>query len=83
MRIYQFDAKAAGRRVDRFESKQLTISHLLKGDHLQVVCVYLGSGGVIGRHPSVGHQFFFVVEGSGVVAGANGEEREIHPGAGC
>lgn len=46
----------------------------------QVVCMYVGAGGEIGRHPTVGGQLFCVVEGAGWVSGADGDRVAIQAG---
>jgi quercetin dioxygenase-like cupin family protein len=45
-----------------------------------VVCVRLGPGGVLGRHPAAATQAFIVIQGEGWVSGPEGERRPVVAG---
>ena len=63
----------------RFGSEALTVSPLARNAD-NVVCLRVGPGGRIGRHPAVGSQVFAVVEGVAVAVGAEGVEQVLSPG---
>ncbi|MDQ2983743.1 MAG: cupin domain-containing protein [Actinomycetota bacterium] len=50
------------------------------GGTAAVVCVRLGPGGRIGRHPAAASQLFAVVQGEGWVSGADGEQVPVAAG---
>jgi hypothetical protein len=67
MRIFRFDA-ATGHPITAFGSVNAAISPILRGaDPIQIACMRIGPGGVIGAHPAVGPQLFLVVGGEGWV----------------
>jgi quercetin dioxygenase-like cupin family protein len=58
---------------------------IVRGEHsgrMQVTCLTVEPGGVIGTHPAVGGQVFLVVAGSGWVSGEDGERQPITAGQG-
>ncbi|WP_141130744.1 cupin domain-containing protein [Virgibacillus dokdonensis] len=73
MKIYRFST-AYAKQVTAHESKNLSITPLLKLDKasIQMSYLYLEAGGVVGEHAASTDQLLFVVEGSGEVKGAEG-----------
>jgi quercetin dioxygenase-like cupin family protein len=45
-----------------------------------VVCVRLGPGGVLPRHPAASDQLFVVVQGEGWASGGDGAEQQVAAG---
>jgi quercetin dioxygenase-like cupin family protein len=74
------DAKGVSHRVDPKTSKTVISPIFGSADASQVVCMHVGAGGFIPRHPTVGPQLFAVVEGSGWVSGADGERVPLKSG---
>lgn len=78
MRLIRFGAEPAP-SFDRFGSAGFRFASLTV-DAWHVGLGYLDPGGRMGRHPAVVRQLLAVLHGSGVVAGADGDERELGPG---
>ena len=80
MRLVRFGPEQ-GREVERFGSVGFVHTRLAasSGDAALSV-VRLAAGGRIGRHPAASAQILAVVSGSGVVSGAEGEERRVDAG---
>ena len=74
-------APAPGRPIDRFGSVGFTHRRLAASDDVHVSRIVLEPGGRVGRHPAASAQLLVVVEGSGVVSGADGAERPVEAGA--
>ena len=78
MRIIQCDT-SAGVSDQRFGSRGFAVVPLVR--HAATAAIlHLAAGGVIGRHPAVGHQMFAVIVGSGTVSGEDGLEVAIEAG---
>jgi quercetin dioxygenase-like cupin family protein len=56
-------------------------SPLAAGESAHVVCIRLGPGGVLPRHPAASDQLFVVVQGEGWASGGDGAEQPISAGA--
>lgn len=79
MRIIDLDA--IGRRsVDRFGSVGFSVGGLGTGDGTHHAVVALDAGGIIGRHPTVGHQLLVLLSGDAIVAGADALAVPLAPG---
>ena len=80
MTIHEFSQELT-ERIDRFESSAASGIHLADGTgESHVYCVYFGSNGIIGQHPTGFCQLFLVVSGSGWVAGEDGIRKPIASG---
>ncbi len=81
MRLFRFDA-GTGRPISQFGSVQLELSPIYRASgQLQIVCMHLGPGGLVGYHQAEPAQLFLVVNGAGWVRGADGTEPlAIHEG---
>jgi quercetin dioxygenase-like cupin family protein len=80
MRIYTFD-RNVGHELKRSGSIGVTFTPVLRDvQEAYVACLYLDPHGVIGRHEAAANQLLLVVEGSGMVTGA--EARPVAIGAG-
>jgi mannose-6-phosphate isomerase-like protein (cupin superfamily) len=74
MRLLEF-GRGQGFREERFDSVAFDVTPVARSVS-SLSCLYLGPGGVIGRHDAVGAQLFCVVAGSGTVAG---DDRAVRP----
>jgi quercetin dioxygenase-like cupin family protein len=80
VRVFDFDSRRAF-AISGFGSRSATASPLTLPDgHAHVVCLRIGAGGVLGRHPASVDQIFVVVEGEGWVSGTNGERLPVTAG---
>jgi quercetin dioxygenase-like cupin family protein len=80
MRVYTFD-RAAGHNIKRFGSQGVTFTPILRDvEAAYVACIYLDPHGVIGRHEAAADQLLLVVQGSGVVCGAQATQVDIKAG---
>ena len=80
MKFLDFDAGGAF-AISGFGSRAATASPLTLPDgDAHVVCLRLGAGGVLGRHPASVDQVFVVVEGEGWVSGTDGERLAVTAG---
>ena len=80
MHIYSF-APATGRSIERFGSRGVIISSILRGaDDLHVACMHLEAAGIIGSHEAPSDQLLLVVQGSGVVTGEESQAVPVDPG---
>jgi quercetin dioxygenase-like cupin family protein len=78
--IYDF-SPAVGRDVERFGSRGVKISPILRGGGpLHVACFHLEAGGRIGSHEATVAQLLLVVRGSGEVTGSESEPTQVGPG---
>jgi quercetin dioxygenase-like cupin family protein len=67
--------------ISGFGSQAATAAPLTLPDgEAHVVCIRLGAGGLLGRHPAPVDQVFVVVEGEGWASGEEGERMAIMPG---
>jgi quercetin dioxygenase-like cupin family protein len=83
MRMFTFDRKEW--RIPHFDSIDAFATLIAHGEHsgkMQVTCLTVEPGGVIGAHPAVGGQVFLVVAGSGWVSGPDEERHAIQAGQG-
>jgi hypothetical protein len=77
MQLLRFDA-AAGRALDVFDSKALVLSPIGRVEGaVQIGCMHIGAGGVVGYHQATVRQLFLVVAGTGWVRGADETRRPI------
>lgn len=77
MHIYEFGADQ-GQKIDRFDSKGLTVTGLLGSSvDTHLVCMHIQAGGTVGRHDATIGQLFMVVSGEGWVSGADGRRLPI------
>ena len=80
MRLVRFGPEQ-GREIDRFGSVGLVHNRLAASSaDAALSVVRLAAGGRIGSHPAASTQILAVVSRSGVVSGADGEERRIGAG---
>ena len=83
METFAFDRKDW--RIPSFDSADAFATIIARGrfsGKIQVTCLAVEPGGVIGAHPAVGGQLFLMVSGSGWVSGDDGERIPIHAGQG-
>jgi quercetin dioxygenase-like cupin family protein len=81
LKVLDFDA-AQARQITRFDSDAATAVPLTVPEgETHVVCIRLGPGGVLGRHPAPVDQLFLIVEGEGWVSGAERERVAVAAGA--
>jgi mannose-6-phosphate isomerase-like protein (cupin superfamily) len=83
MEMFTFDRKEW--RIPSFDSAHAFATIIARGElsaKMQVTCLTVEPGGVIGTHPAVGGQLFLVVTGSGWVSGDDGERVAIRAGQG-
>ncbi|MEY9956687.1 cupin domain-containing protein [Streptacidiphilus sp. MAP5-52] len=82
MEIFRFER--AERLLNRHGSIGLHATRVAAGEgQLQVTCLTVEPGGVIGTHPATAAQLFLVVTGSGWVAGQDGNRLPISAGQGA
>jgi mannose-6-phosphate isomerase-like protein (cupin superfamily) len=70
-----------GRLIDRFDSRgarHIGVARLDGRGALSII--RLGADGVLGRHPAVVDQLFYVISGEGWVAGSDGARLPIRAG---
>ncbi len=80
MEILEFD-DAVGRLIDRFDSRDARHHGVARLDGRGGVSIIrLGADGVLGRHPAVVDQLFYVIDGEGWVAGSDATRLPIRAG---
>lgn len=80
MEIFELDVDG-GRGIERFGSRGAHHVAVARVDGRGAVSVIrLAEGGVLGRHPAIVDQLFYVVDGDGWVAGDNGARAPIRTG---
>jgi mannose-6-phosphate isomerase-like protein (cupin superfamily) len=80
LKVLDFGAKRE-RAISGFGSKAAAAVPLTLPDgDAHVLCLRLGAGGTLGRHPASVDQLFVVVEGEGWVTGADGERVRVAAG---
>ena len=82
MRRYRFDA-TVGQFLTIFDSSGFVFSKLVRLEDardLRISCAHVQAGGVIGHHPATVPQLFVVVQGQGIVLGADGVAIPIQAG---
>jgi quercetin dioxygenase-like cupin family protein len=80
MKLYRFDTTAA-RPITQFGSVNAMIAPIQRTPgKVQIGCMHLAPGGVVGSHPAASPQLFLVVSGAGWVRGAEDERRPIAAG---
>jgi quercetin dioxygenase-like cupin family protein len=68
--------------ISGFGSRAATAVPLTVPDgEAHVVCIRLGAGGLLGRHPAPVDQLFIVVAGDGWASGADGERVPVATGS--
>lgn len=77
LKIFRFDTEV-GKKIENYGSKNLSLVPMLRGvaDNIQIVCMHLQQGGLVGLHQAAAPQLFVVVEGEGWVKGQ--ENKEVH-----
>src|SRR5215472_5834109 len=79
--IFRFDR--ADKIVRRYNSEGLRVARIAEGEgQVDLTCLTVEPGGVIGTHPAVGIQLFLAITGDGWVAGADGDRVPITTGWG-
>ncbi|MBM6995988.1 cupin domain-containing protein [Paenibacillus sp. DXFW5] len=73
MKLFRFD-QSVGRSIDKFGSKNLVITPILRIlerhiDVVQISSMNMNPGGLIGGHEAHGPQLFIVVAGEGFITG--------------
>ncbi|WP_037608730.1 cupin domain-containing protein [Streptacidiphilus rugosus] len=82
MEIFRFER--AERLMTRHGSIGLHATRVAAGEgRLQVTCLTVEPGGIIGTHPATSAQMFLVVTGGGWVAGQDGNRFPISAGQGA
>ena len=80
MRLFRFDA-AIGHTITQFASREAVITGIQRGSmQLQLGCLHLGPGGVLGYHPATTRQLLLVVAGNGWVRAGTETRRPIAVG---
>jgi quercetin dioxygenase-like cupin family protein len=80
LEVLDFNAERA-LAISRFGSRAANAVPLTLPDgEAHVVCLRLGPGGVLGRHPASVEQLFVVVDGEGWASGADGERVPVTAG---
>ena len=83
MRTLHFSAPH-GVPVEDFGSHAVSSVRLAQGaGESHVYCLHFAPGGVIGPHPTGFDQLFLVVEGTGWIAGPDGQRRRLRSGQGA
>lgn len=81
MELFPFDR--AEHVIDRFDSSGATATRVAKGDgRVQLTCLTIAPGGIIGEHPAPVRQVYLVIAGEGWVAGPDGERVPVSAGTG-
>lgn len=82
MQIFHFDR--GEKVIDRYASEKLRATRVAAGvGQVQLTCLALAPGGVIGTHPATETQLFLVIAGEGWVAGPDGQRTPISVGWGA
>ena len=80
MQVFRFDA-AAGRALEVFGSQALVMSRIGRVDgEVEIGCMHIGAGGIVGYHQAAVRQLFLVVAGTGWVRGADTTRHPIAAG---
>jgi mannose-6-phosphate isomerase-like protein (cupin superfamily) len=80
LKVLDFSAERA-LAISGFGSKGAAAVPLTLPDgDAHVICLRLGAGGTLGRHPASVDQLFVVVEGEGWASSADGERVPVAPG---
>ena len=80
MLIYSF-APGTGRSIESFGSRGVKFSPILRGaGPLHIASMHLEADGIIGSHEATTDQLLLVVQGSGVVTGADAQAVQVEPG---
>ena len=82
MEIFRFDR--GEKVIERYGSAGLRATRVAAGHgEVQVTCLALAAGGVIGTHAATGVQLFLVIAGEGWVAGSDGQRVPVSAGWGA
>jgi hypothetical protein len=82
MDIFRFDR--GEKIIDRYGSEGFRATRVAAGSgQVQLTCLTLAPGGVIGTHPSTQAQLFLLVTGEGWVAGPDGQRMPLSAGWGA
>jgi hypothetical protein len=69
--------------IERYGSEGLRATRVATGNgEVQVTCLALAAGGLIGTHPATGTQLFLVISGEGWAAGPDGRRVPVSAGWG-
>jgi mannose-6-phosphate isomerase-like protein (cupin superfamily) len=81
LRVFDFDSEPA-RLIAQFGSERANVTPLTVPEgEAHVVCIRLGTAGVLGRHAGRIDQLFVVVQGEGWASGAGGDRVPISAGS--
>jgi hypothetical protein len=82
VQIFEFDR--GEKIITRYGSEGLRATRVAASDgNLNLTCLSLAPGGVIGTHPATATQLFLVIGGDGWVAGPDGQRVPISTGWGA
>lgn len=79
MEFYKFN-KEVGKQINQYRSNFVMARILQSSQSVQIGCMYLGEGGVVGYHQATLPQLFLVISGEGIVR--EGDSEWIHVKAG-
>ena len=80
MQLFRFDA-TAGRALEVFDSQGVVLSRIGRVDgEVQIGCMHIGAGGIVGYHQATVHQLFLVIAGTSWVRGADETQQPIAAG---
>jgi hypothetical protein len=80
MQLFRFDA-AVGRAPALFDSQALVMSRIGRVEGgVQIGCMHIGAGGIVGYHQATVRQLFLVVAGTGWVHGTDETRQPIAAG---
>ena len=81
MEIFRFDR--GEKVIERYGSAGARATRVAAGNgEMQLTCLALAAGGVLGTHPAAATQLFLVVSGEGWVAGPDGQRVPVSAGWG-
>ena len=81
MQIFRFDRDE--KIIRRYGSEGFRATRIAAGDgQVQLTCLTLAPGGIIGTHPATQAQLFLVIAGEGWAAGPDGRRIPISAGWG-
>lgn len=71
MRRVRFDA-SVGHAINQFDSQHVTIAGIQRTPgSVQIGCMWIGAGGIVGYHAATSPQLFLVVSGEGWATGSD------------
>jgi quercetin dioxygenase-like cupin family protein len=81
LKVLDFNAERALAISGLGSNAATAVPLTLPDGEAHVVCIRLGAGGVLGRHPAPVDQLFVVVEGEGWATGGDGERVPVAAGS--